>query len=130
MVIDIPVSNGYYCDLQLGRPLAEDEVKAIKERMQQVIDAAMPIRRRECTTEEAVRVFNEVGDKEKVKLLSSTGRLYTVYYDLDGYKDYYYGTLLTNTSQIHLFDLVKYYDGMLLRIPLSSDPSKLGELIR
>ena len=130
MVIDIPVSNGYYCDLQLGRPLAEDEVKAIKERMQQVIDAAMPIRRRECTTEEAVRVFNEVGDKEKVKLLSSTGRLYTVYYDLDGYKDYYYGTLLNNTSQIHLFDLVKYYDGMLLRIPLSSDPSKLGELIR
>ena len=130
MVIDIPVSNGYYCDLQLGRPLAEDEVKAIKERMQQVIDAAMPIRRRECTTEEAVRVFNEVGDKEKVKLLSSTGRLYTVYYDLDGYKDYYYGTLLTNTSQIHLFDLVKYYDGMLLCIPLSSDPSKLGELIR
>ncbi len=130
MVIDIPVSNGYYCDLQLGRPLAEDEVKAIKERMQQVIDAAMPIRRRECTTEEAVRVFNEVGDKEKVKLLTSTGRLYTVYYDLDGYKDYYYGTLLTNTSQIHLFDLVKYYDGMLLRIPLSSDPSKLGELIR
>ena len=130
MVIDIPVSNGYYCDLQLGRPLAEDEVKAIKERMQQVIDAAMPIIRRECTTEEAVRVFNEVGDKEKVKLLSSTGRLYTVYYDLDGYKDYYYGTLLTNTSQIHLFDLVKYYDGMLLRIPLSSDPSKLGELIR
>ena len=130
MVIDIPVSNGYYCDLQLGRPLAEDEVKAIKERMQQVIDAAMPIRRRECTTEEAVRVFNEVGDKEKVKLLTSTGRLYTVYYDLDGYKDYYYGTLLTNTSQIHLFDLVKYYDGMLLCIPLSSDPSKLGELIR
>ena len=130
MVIDIPVSNGYYCDLQLGRPLAEDEVKAIKERMQQVIDAAMPIRRRECTTEEAVRVFNEVGDKEKVKLLTSTGRLYTVYYDLDGYKDYYYGTLLNNTSQIHLFDLVKYYDGMLLRIPLSSDPSKLGELIR
>ena len=129
MVIDIPVSNGYYCDLQLGRPITEDDVKAIRERMQQVIDEAMPIRRIECTTEEAIRVFDEVGDKEKVKLLSSTGKLYTVYYDLDGYKDYYYGTLLTNTSQIHLFDLVKYYDGMLLRIPLRDDPSKLGELI-
>ncbi len=129
MVIDIPVSNGYYCDLQLGRPITEDDVKAIRERMQQVIDEAMPIRRIECTTEEAIRVFDEVGDKEKVKLLSSTGKLYTVYYDLDGYKDYYYGTLLTNTSQIHLFDLVKYYDGMLLRIPLCEDPSKLGELI-
>ena len=130
MVIDIPVSNGYYCDLQLSRPLADDDVARIRQRMQEVIDAAMPIRRHECTTEEAIRIFEEVGDDEKVKLLRSTGKLYTLYYDLDGYKDYYYGTLLTNTSQIHLFDLVKYYDGMLLRIPSRDDPSQLGELIQ
>ena len=130
MVIDIPVSNGYYCDLQLSRPLTDDDVARIRQRMQEVIDAAMPIRRHECTTEEAIRIFEEVGDDEKVKLLRSTGKLYTLYYDLDGYKDYYYGTLLTNTSQIHLFDLVKYYDGMLLRIPSRDDPSQLGELIQ
>ena len=130
MVIDFPVSNGYYCDLQLSRPLTDDDVARIRQRMQEVIDAAMPIRRHECTTEEAIRIFEEVGDDEKVKLLRSTGKLYTLYYDLDGYKDYYYGTLLTNTSQIHLFDLVKYYDGMLLRIPSRDDPSQLGELIQ
>ena len=130
MVIDIPVSNGYYCDLQLGRPLTDDDVARIKQRMQEVIDAAMPIRRHECTTEEAIRIFEEVGDDEKVKLLKSTGKLYTLYYKLDEYKDYYYGTLLTNTKQIHLFDLVKYYDGMLLRIPSRDDPSQLGELVQ
>lgn len=64
------------------------------------------------------------------RLLKSIGKLYTEYYDLDGYKDYFYGTLLINTSQIHLFELVKYYDGMLLRIPAQSDPSRLGDLIR
>ena len=130
MVIDIPVSNGYYCDLQLGREITEEDVARIKARMQEVIDARMPIHRYECTTEEAIDIFSAVGDEEKVKLLKSTGKLYTLYYDIDGYKDYYYGTMLTNTGQIHLFDLVKYYDGMLLRIPTTKDPSKLGELIR
>ena len=130
MVIDIPVSNGYYCDLQSEVPLSEDDVARIRARMQEIIDAKMPIRRYECTTEQAVKLFEEVGDMAKVRLLKTTGKLYTLYYDLGGYKDYYYGTLLTNTGQIHLFDLVKYYDGMLLRIPSLNDPSKLGELVR
>ena len=130
MVIDIPVSNGYYCDLQSDVPLSEDDVVRIRARMQEIIDAKMPIRRYECTTEQAVKLFEEVGDMAKVRLLKTTGKLYTLYYDLGGYKDYYYGTLLTNTGQIHLFDLVKYYDGMLLRIPSLNDPSKLGELVR
>ena len=130
MVIDIPVSNGYYCDLQLGRAINDEDVERISTRMKEIIDAKLPITRHECTTEEAIRMFTQLGDDTKVKLLKSTGKLYTEYYDIDGYSDYYYGTLLINTSQIHLFELVKYYDGMLLRIPSQKDPSKLGELIR
>lgn len=130
MVIDIPVSNGYYCDLQLGRAMTDDDVERISRRMKEIIDAKIPIARHECTAEEAIRLFSEMGDDTKVRLLKSIGKLYTEYYDLDGYKDYFYGTLLTNTSQIHLFELVKYYDGMLLRIPAQSDPSRLGDLIR
>lgn len=130
IVIDIPVSNGYYCDLQLGRAMTEEDVERISQRMREIIGAKIPIARHECTTEEAIRLFSETGDDTKVRLLKSIGKLYTEYYDLDGYKDYFYGTLLTNTSQIHLFELVKYYDGMLLRIPAQSDPSRLGDLIR
>lgn len=130
MVIDIPVSNGYYCDLQLGRAITEDDVEKISKRMLEIISAAMPIERHECTTEEAINIFREMGDTSKVKLLKSIGRLYTTYYQIGDYKDYYYGTLLINTSQIHLFQLVKYFDGMLLRIPSQKNPAQLGELIR
>lgn len=130
VMIDIPVSNGYYCDLNIGRPVSEVDVSAIRDRMGQIIDARIPVRRHECTTEEAIRMFREMGAHSKVKLLKSTGRLYTVYYDIDGYRDYYYGTLLTNTSKLHLFGLEKYYDGLLLRIPSPGDPSRLGELVR
>ncbi|MBQ9231520.1 MAG: nucleoside kinase [Prevotella sp.] len=130
VVIDIPVSNGYYVDLRLDRPVTTEDVDAIRQRMREIIDAAIPIHRHETTTEDAIRMFQESKSYSKVRLLESSGSLYTTYYDIDGYIDYYYGSLLTNTSQLYLFGLEPYYDGMLLRIPTASDPSKLGELVR
>ena len=125
--IDIPVSNGYYCDLIIGEEVTEQVAASIRQRMQEIIDAKLPLRRHECTTEEAIKIFE--GRESKVKLLKGTGSLYTTYYDIDGYKDYYYGSLLTNTSQLKLFGLEKYFDGLLLRIPSLKDPGQLGELI-
>ena len=130
VVIDIPVSNGYYCNIQKGRPITQFDAEAVRRRMQQIIEAAMPIHRHECATEDVIKMFTEMGMTSKVKLLKSVGRLYTTYYEIDGYKDYYYGTLLTNTKQLYLFGLEKYYDGLLLRIPSREDPSRLGELVR
>ena len=130
VIIDIPVSNGYYCNLQLGHEITTKDVDRIRTRMQEIIDAKIPIQRYETTTEEAVKMFTELGDIQKAKLLKSSGSLYCVYYVLDDYKDYYYGSMLTNTSQLHLFGLEPYFDGVLLRIPSTQDPSKLGELIR
>ncbi|MDE6354650.1 MAG: nucleoside kinase [Prevotella sp.] len=130
VMIDIPVSNGYYCDMRIGRPVTEADADALRTRMQELIAAGLPIHRHETTTEEAVRMFSEAGATSKVKLLESTGHLYTVYYDLDGYRDYYYGALMTDTSGLTLFGLEKYYDGLLLRAPSAEDPSRLGELIR
>ena len=126
--IDIPVSNGYYVYLDIERPVTLDDAGAIRRRMQEIIDAALPIHRHETTTEEAIQMFKELNQWSKVKLLDSTGRLYTTYYDIDGYKDYYYGALLTNTSQLYLFGLEKYYDGLLLRLPSPAHPDELGEM--
>ena len=126
--IDIPISNGYYVNLNIGRPITLDDVGAIRRRMQEIIDAAVPIHRHETTTEEAIHMFENLHNRSKVKLLQSTGRLYTTYYDIDGYVDYYYGSLLTNTSQLYLFGVEKYYDGLLLRIPSREHPNELGEM--
>lgn len=130
VVIDIPVSNGFYVDIRLGRPVVDEDVNIIRRRMQEIIDARMPIRRFTVPTEEAVALFQEKGDVEKVKLLKTSGSIYTTYYKIDDYVDYYYGTLLTNTSQLYLFGLEKYYDGMLLRIPSLKNPDVLGEMTR
>lgn len=130
VVIDIPVSNGFYVDIRLGRPVVDEDVNIIRRRMQEIIDARMPIRRFTVPTEDAITLFQEKGDVEKVKLLKTSGSIYTTYYKIGEYVDYYYGTLLTNTSQLYLFGLEKYYDGMLLRIPSLKNPDELGEMTR
>ena len=130
VVIDIPVSNGFYVDIRLGRPVVDENVNILRRRMQEIIDSKMPIRRFTVPTEEAIALFQEKGDVEKVKLLRTSGSIYTTYYKIGEYVDYYYGTLLTNTSQLYLFGLEKYYDGMLLRIPSVSNPDELGEMTR
>ncbi len=143
VAIDIPVSNGYYVDLQIGRPVTLDDVGLLRRKMQEIIDRQLPIHRYETTTEEAIKMWSdatprsyphgegmETGAQDsKVKLLHSMGALYTTYYDIDGYPDYFYGAMLTNTSQIYLFGLEKYYDGLLLRLPSQTCPSELGEMV-
>ena len=130
VIIDIPVSNGFYVDVRLGKKLTEEVVGKLRNRMQEIIDAHMPIRRYMVPTEDAIALFQEKGDVEKVKLLKTSGSIYTTYYKIGDYVDYYYGTLLTNTSELYLFGLEKYYDGMLLRIPSLKNPDQLGEITR
>ena len=136
VVIDIPVSNGYYVDITRQNAdgkkieMTPDDVSDLRQRMQELINARLDIHRYEASTEEAIEMFRKAGSHSKVKLLENSGRLFTTYYDLDGYKDYYYGSLLTNTGLLHLFGLEYYYDGILLRIPSTEDPSRLGAFIR
>jgi uridine kinase len=135
VTIDIPISNGYYVDLQIGRPLTPDDVTRLRAKMQELTDRHLPVHRYQTTTEEAIAMWSkdsspQTPQNSKVKLLRSQGALYTTYYDLDGYRDYFYGAMLTNTSMLYLFGLEPYYDGLLLRLPSNKRPSELGEMVR
>lgn len=130
VVINVPVSNGYHCDLHIGHQVTDADVAAIRKRMKEIVAAAIPIHRHQTTTEDAIRMFREMGTVSKVKLLEGLGSLYTTYYEIDGYVDYYYGSMLTNTEQLTLFGVEPYFGGILLRVPSPQDPSRLGELVR
>lgn len=127
--LEHPVSKGYFCDLKIGRPITEDDVDQIRQRMKEIIVENIPYRRVECHTEEAVKLFREHNMLDKVKLLETSGSIYTYYYTLGTTIDYYYGSLLPSTGYIKAFDIVKYYDGVLLRVPNRNDPEVVEEVI-
>lgn len=128
LIIGDPVSRGFYCELHTGSPVTPDTAAQVKHRMQEIIDADMPIRRIQCPIEEAIAMFQQRGMTSKVQLLESQSNLYTYYYKLDHTVDYFYGCLLTRTGLLHLFDLEAFYDGLLLRTPMLKDPSQLEPL--
>lgn len=128
--LEHPVSKGYYCNLHLDRNIGLDDVMRIKQKMQEIIHADIPYLRMACHTEEVVRLFRQRGMLDKAKLLETSGQLYSYYYRLGDTVDYYYGSLVPSTGYLHLFDLVKYYDGLLLRIPSRNNPEKLEELVK
>ena len=130
IVLEHPISKGYYCQLKLDRSIGLDDVQRIKQRMKEIIAEDLPFERFEKHTDEVVELFRQKGMKDKVQLLETSGNLYSYYYTLGDTIDYYYGSLLPSTGYLHLFDLVKYYDGLLLQVPNRSNPSKLEEMLK
>lgn len=128
--IDTPVSNGYYCRLSgLPAGVNGDVVVALRNKMRAIIDANLPYHRITAPTDEAIALFRQHRLEDKAQLLEGSGLLYTTYYTLGGTPDYFYGSLLINTGQIQLFDLVPYYDGLLLRVPDPKNPEELKPMI-
>ena len=131
LFIEHPLSGGYYCNFKKrgNEPLSDDDVKRICQRMQEIIAQDMPFRRMEATTEEAVRVFSERGFSDKVKLIETSGQIYTDYYMLGDTVDYYYGPLVPSAGYLKVWGLERLYDGLMLRVPDKNNPLKLSERV-
>ena len=124
------ISKGYYCFLHDGdRSVTQTEIDRIKERMREIINQDLPFRRKTLHTSDASALFRERGMIDKVRLIETTGMLYTTFYDLDGYINYFYGCLTPSTGYIQLFDLMPYSDGVLLRVPSRKNPNELEPFI-
>jgi uridine kinase len=131
LFIEHPLSRGIYCNFKKkdGATLVDADVERVCQRMQEIIDADLPFRRTEATLEEAVRVFTERGFADKVKLLETSGQVYTYYYTLGDTIDYYYGPLVPSAGYLKVWGLERYQEGLLLRVPDRKNPLVLAEKV-
>lgn len=129
MFLEHPVSKGYYGMIHNGKPLDQETLDQIKKRMQEIIDADLPFIHKNVRTPDAADLFRQLGMEEKARLIETAGMNYTSYYELDGYVNFFYGCLTPSTGFIHLFDLVPYNGGFLLRVPQKDNPSELEPVI-
>ncbi len=130
LFIDHAVSKGIYCEVNVpGYELTHQDILNIKHRMQEIIKSDLPFIRVEEETEEVIRKFEARGLTDKIKLLRHRGRNYSSYYKLDGHIDAYYGYMVPSTGQLQVFDLNKYFNGILLQIPQANNPSEVEPLV-
>ena len=129
--IEHSISQGFYCEVEKpgDERLKPEEVLTIAERMRQIINADIPFEREEIPTQQALEIFEENHLYEKVKLFKTRPILFTSIYKLDDQIDYFYGYLVPSTGYLKVFDLIPYYDGMLLRFPTQQNPDELGPIV-
>ena len=121
ITIDHSISKGFYCELSTFdnkdfKP-TEELVQKVKSRMQQLVNVKLPIERKEILSTEAAEIFKKQGMTERVELFENRGRFFSSVYSVDGFQDYYTSYLVPNTKFLTVFDLILYYDGLLLRFP-------------
>ena len=131
LFIEHSLCRGYYCNFKKKNadPLTDEDVALISQRMQEIINLDMPFRRTEATNEEAIRVFAERGFSDKVKLLETSGQIYSDYYTLGDTVDYYYGPLVPSAGYLKVWGLERYEQGLLLRVPDWNNPNQLAEKV-
>ncbi len=115
--IEHSISRGYYCRLLSDMEITIEIVDRIRARMDEIVKLNIPFERKERLTSDAIKIFEQQGLDDKVRLLRTTHELYTVYYRLDNICDSYYGNLAPATGMLATFDLVPYKEGFLLLGP-------------
>lgn len=130
MTIRRPISKGYFCSVYKndGSFLTEGDVEAIGARMRELVEENIPFKRKELQIEEAIKIFKESGDLDKVKLLETCGEVYITCYSLGDVTDYYYDELVPSTGYLKTFGVKLCHGGILLRVPDRHHPEDLAPL--
>ena len=131
LFIEHSLCRGFYCNFKKksNEQLTDNDVTQIKQRMQEIVSLDMPFRRTESTNEEVIRVFTDRGFSDKIKLLETSGQIYSDYFTLGDTVDYYYGPLVPSAGYLKVWGLERYEEGLLLRVPDWNNPTRLAEKV-
>jgi uridine kinase len=128
--VEHSVSKGFYCEIEgMYEPIDLPLVFGIGDRMREIIAKNIPIRRDKVLTRDVVDIFRKMGLHDKASLFETRATIYTSVYYINNTADYFYGCLVPSTGYLQKFDLVKYYQGMLLMVPKRKNPKELEDIV-
>lgn len=120
--VEHTLGKAVYCDYEGKEPLSNELLTKVKREMHEIADADLPILKKSIPTSEAIKMFRDLGMHDKEKLFKYRSASSTNYYELDGFKDYFYGYMPASTGILKVFDLMLYAEGFLILLPDVSDP--------
>ena len=123
------VSKGFYCEIDDHDELSDEQIAQIKQRMDEIIAADIPIVRERLLASEVETIYSKLGFDDKIALLRTRPRLYADVYRMADMAGYFYGALAPSTGYIHLFDIRRYYNGLHLAVPRRIDPTQLENIV-
>ena len=125
--VEFSLSKGYYCTLKGAEKITDELIEKIRCRMKEIVSLDMPIDKYSIGTDAAVDMFARYGMHDKERLFTYRRSSYVNIYDLDGFKDYFYGYMVPSTGYIKYFELYRYDEGLVIQFPSTSDPTVVPE---
>lgn len=124
IIVDFSMDNGIYCAIEGSVQITEELLGEIKERMKMLVEAGIPIEKRNESIERAMEIFHSHGmyDKEKLFRYRRVSRVNI--YRLNEFEDYFYGDMVPDTSYLRYFDLCRYHEGVMLLCPSTAAPEQ------
>lgn len=120
--------GGYFCEVRNRAPFTDAELQAISDEMRRMVEADLPIMRTSLPLEEALEIFENRGETDKVLLFQGRERSKKTYlqmYGLDEYQDYFHGYMVPSTGYLKYFRLLCWEDGFILQFPRRHEPTQL-----
>ena len=127
------IGQGYYCELvkkEQGivkrQDITEEQITKLRNEMYRLVVADLEIQKKSIHTDDAIALFHNLGMTDKEKLFCYRRSSRVNIYELDGYKDYFYGFMVPSTGYLRYYDVQKYEDGFMLLFP-DKDARKVAE---
>ena len=126
-IVNYALGHSLFCEATTNFIFTEEDIVKIKNRMQEIIEADMPIEKRILTLDEAMNLYEKAGRDDKIGLLETRMKSHVSMYYCGNTFNYFYGVMPISTGYMKLFDVRKYEHGVLLVYPRRFSPDKIEE---
>lgn len=125
VVVEYSISKGLYCTFDGDFKPDDGFISAVKKEMLDMVKAELPINKTLTPLSEGLKIFEENGMTDKTALFKFRRSSFVNIYDLDGYKDYFYGYMAPSTAGLDVFDIFLYDEGIVLQLPTKNNPMQV-----
>ncbi|TKG91114.1 nucleoside kinase [Puteibacter caeruleilacunae] len=124
------IAKGYFCEMQgLERDITDEDIFLIREEMKALIDQNIPFERKGMRTEKVIKLFKKSNLEHKARLFRDKGNLYSYVHFLRDKVNYFYGHLVPETGYLGVFDIERFHNGLLLRVPSTEREHELMDFV-
>lgn len=124
--VEFTIGDGVYITPKGDYEITDELVVKINDRMDELVKANIPIRKKTYPIDEAIKLFASQGMDDKVSLFKYRQSSTVNVYSIEDYSDYYYGYMLPSTGYVKYFQVLPYEDGFILLLPNKKSPEKLS----
>ena len=100
------IENGFYYDVDVGRPLTQDDLKSIETQMKKIVSANYTFKRKDVSKQEALQFFKEKNDEYKVEIIESIPDEQVSLYQQGDFVDFCRGPHIPSSGYLKHFKLL------------------------